>query len=120
LIFNIVVNKQQRVTAVFTALADPTRRRIVQQLLRQGETRVTTLAKPFRMSLPAISRHLRVLENARLITRQRRGREHLIRPHSAGLEDARQWIARCAAGWESAFDGLDGLLRTAQQKEKTR
>ncbi|HXZ40496.1 MAG TPA: metalloregulator ArsR/SmtB family transcription factor [Terriglobales bacterium] len=120
MIFNAVVNKQQRVTAVFAALADPTRRRIVQRLSREGETRVTTLARPFRMSLPAISRHLRVLENARLITRQRRGREHLIRPHSAGLEDARKWIAQCAAGWEFAFDSLDGLLRTAQQKEKTR
>ena len=72
------------------------------------------------MSLPAISRHLRVLENARLITRQRRGREHLIRPSAAGLEDARKWIAQCAAGWESAFDSLDGLLEAAQQKEKMR
>jgi DNA-binding transcriptional ArsR family regulator len=120
LTLNVVVNKQQRVTAVFAALADPTRRLIVQRLSRQGETRVTTLAGPFRMSLPAISRHLRVLENARLIKRQRRGREHLIRPHKAGLEDARKWIAQCAAGWESAFDSLDGLLKAAQQKEKTR
>jgi len=118
--FNVVVNNQQRVTAVFAALADPTRRRIVQRLSQQGEIRVTTLAKPFRVSLPAISRHLRVLEKARLIKRQRRGREHLIRKHAAGLEDARKWIAQCAAGWESAFDHLDALLKSAQQKEKTR
>jgi DNA-binding transcriptional ArsR family regulator len=120
LTFNVVVNKQQRVTAVFAALADPTRRRIVQQLSRQGETRVTTLARPFRVSLPAISRHLRVLENARLIDRQRRGREHLIRPRTEGLEDARKWIAQCAAGWEFAFDSLDGLLKAAQEREKIR
>jgi DNA-binding transcriptional ArsR family regulator len=72
------------------------------------------------MSLPAVSRHLRVLEKARLIKRHRRGREHLIRPHNAGLEDARKWIAECAAGWESAFDNLDVLLRKAQRKEKQR
>jgi DNA-binding transcriptional ArsR family regulator len=107
-------------TAVFAALADPTRREIVQRLSQQGETRVTTLAQPFHMSLPAISRHLRVLEKARLITRHRRGREHLIRSHNAGLEDARKWIAQCAAGWESAFDQLDVLLKKTQQKEKLR
>lgn len=112
-----MVNNQQRMTAVFSALADPTRRKIVQRLAQQGETRVTTLAEPFRMSLPAISRHLRVLEKARLIKRHRQGREHLIRPHNAGLEDARRWIAHCAAGWESAFDSLDALLKKAQQKE---
>jgi DNA-binding transcriptional ArsR family regulator len=118
--FNAVVNKQQRVTAVFAALADPTRRRIVQRLSEQGESRVTALAKPFRISLPAISRHLRVLENARLIKRKRHGREHLIRSHTAGLEDVRKWITQCAAGWESGFDTLDELLKIAQHKEKTR
>lgn len=87
----------------------------MQRLSEQGESRVTALAKPFRISLPAISRHLRVLENARLITRQRHGREHLIRSDAAGLEDARKWISQCAAGWESGFDTLDQLLKTAQQ-----
>ena len=115
-----MVNNQERVTAVFAALADPTRRRIVQRLAERGESRVTALAKPFRISLPAISRHLRVLENARLIKRQRHGREHLIRSHPAGLRDARKWIAQCAAGWESGFDALDELLKAAQQKEDTR
>jgi DNA-binding transcriptional ArsR family regulator len=115
-----VVNNQERITAVFAALADPTRRRIVQRLAEQGESRVTALAKPFRISLPAVSRHLRVLETARLIKRQRHGREHLIRWHPVGMEDARRWIVQCAAAWESAFDSLDDLLETAQQKEKTR
>jgi DNA-binding transcriptional ArsR family regulator len=107
-------------TAVFGALADPTRRRIIERLARNGETRVTTLAAPFHMSLPAISRHLRVLENARLIKRHRRGREHLIRTYDAGLNEARRWIEQCAAGWESAFDNLDFLLKRAQQTEKRR
>lgn len=105
---------------MFAALADPTRRRIVQRLAERGESRVTALAQPFRISLPAISRHLRVLENARLIERQRHGREHLIRSRAAGLQDARKWIAQCAAGWESGFDTLDALLKAAQQKENTR
>jgi DNA-binding transcriptional ArsR family regulator len=118
--FNVVVNNQQRMTAVFAALADPTRRRIVQRLSQEGEIRVSTLAQPFRMSLPAISRHLRVLEEARLVRRQRRGREHWIRSSPTGLEDARRWIAQCAAGWEHAFDNLDRLLKTTQQKEKMR
>jgi DNA-binding transcriptional ArsR family regulator len=112
-----VVNKQKRVSAVFAALADPTRRRIVQRLSGHGESRVTALAKPFRISLPAISRHLRVLENARLITRHRHGREHLIGPDAVGLEDARRWIAQCAAGWESGFDTLDRLLQSEQQSQ---
>jgi DNA-binding transcriptional ArsR family regulator len=124
-----VVNKHDRVSAVFSALADPTRRRIVHHLSQHGESRVTALAEPFRISLPAISRHLRVLENARLIHRHRHGREHLIRSRATGLEDARKWIAQCAAGWESGFDRLDELLTTAQlshhkaplnDKEKTR
>ncbi len=115
-----MVNKQQRITAVFSALADPTRRQIVRQLAQQGESPVTALARPFRMSLPAISRHLRVLEKAGLIKRQRHGREHLIRSHAAGLEDARRWIAECAAGWEAGFDRLDELLKSSQQKEKMR
>ncbi|MGA7079657.1 MAG: metalloregulator ArsR/SmtB family transcription factor [Terriglobales bacterium] len=110
-----MVNNQQRVAAVFSALADPTRLRIVQRLSEQGESRVTALAKPFHISLPAISRHLRVLENARLIKRQRHGREQLISSDGAGLEAARKWIAHCAAGWESSFDALDQLLKTAQQ-----
>jgi len=111
-----MVNNQERVTAVFAGLADPTRRRIVQRLSEQGETRVTALAKPFRISLPAVSRHLRVLERALLIKRQRRGREHLIRSHPAGLEVARKWIAQCATAWESGFDTLDELLKSAQQQ----
>ena len=117
-IFNGVVNKRNAVenpihlTALFAALADPTRRRILQRLSEDGETRVTLLARPFRMSLPAISRHLRVLEQARLIQRHRSGRLHLIRARTAGLREAREWIMRCAAQWDSQFDALDELLKS--------
>jgi DNA-binding transcriptional ArsR family regulator len=93
-----LVNHQKRITKVFAALADPTRRRILLGLADGEERRVSALAKPFRISAPAISRHLRVLESARLIDRRRQGRVHYIRPRAAGLELAQKWMSRCAAG----------------------
>jgi len=69
------------------------------------------LAAPFHISLPAISRHLRVLERARLIERRREGRLHLIRARAAGLDEARRWMMHYAAFWDSKFDVLDALLR---------
>jgi DNA-binding transcriptional ArsR family regulator len=117
-IFHTLVNKHKRVTTVFAALAHSTRRRILERLAGHGGTRVTELAKPFRISLPAISRHLRVLEDARLVRRHRQGREHVIRANPAGMRDAQKWIAQCAAGWELSFDALDKLLKSEQRKEK--
>ncbi len=113
-----MVNSQQKVTTIFSALADPTRRRILQRLSHDGEGPVTAVAKPFRISLPAISRHLRVLEKARLIDRRREGRAHLIRVRAAGLKPAQDWIAQCAAGWDFSFDTLDELLKSERIKEK--
>ena len=106
-----MVNKQEKVTAIFSALADPTRRRIMERLYSRGETRATALAVPFRISIPAISRHLRVLESARLIERRRMGRLHLIRATRAGLEEARRWMTHYAAAWDTALDALDELIR---------
>ena len=117
-IFRTLVNKHKRVTTVFAALAHPTRRRILERLAGHGGTRVTELAKPFRISLPAISRHLRVLEDARLVRRHRQGREHVIRANPAGMRDGQKWIAQCAAGWELSFDALNKLLKSEQRKEK--
>ena len=113
-----MVNRQKKITTVFAALADPTRRRIMERLSERGESRVTLLAKPFHISKPAISRHLRVLEDARLIKRRRQGRLHLIRARAAGLHEAQRWIAHYAAGWDSAFDALDKLLKAEQGKGK--
>src|SRR5262245_27371179 len=106
-----MVNNQKRVSAIFSALADPTRRRILVRLTNRGEGPVTALAKPFRISLPAISRHLPVLESAKLIDRRRQGRVHIIRARAEGLKPAQDWIAHCAAGWNFSFDKLDELLR---------
>src|ERR1700685_4356615 len=115
-----MVNNQKRTTAIFAALADPTRRRILVRLSDSGEGPVTALAKPFRISLPAVSRHLRVLEKARLIDRRRQGRVHLIRVRAAGFKQAQDWIAQFAAGWDYSFDALDELLRNEQRKGKVR
>jgi DNA-binding transcriptional ArsR family regulator len=116
---NAMVTHRDRVTSVFAALADPTRRRILARLSNGREGAVTALAGPFRISRPAISRHLRVLERARLIARRRRGRVHLIRARAAGLKPAQQWMAHCAAGWDFSFDRLDGLLKNEREKGRS-
>ena len=104
-------------TAVFAALADPTRRRILERLTTRGDAQVTALAKPFRMSLPAISRHLRVLERARLVERHREGRVHRISARATGLKDVQDWIAHCVNLWESRFDAIDHILKTQPRKD---
>ncbi len=98
----------------FAALADPTRRGILEQLSR-GETRVTELARPYRMSLPAVSKHLRVLEKAGLILRARHGREHRIRVDPQPIRRARDWISFYADAWQQQFDALDEYLQAAQR-----
>jgi DNA-binding transcriptional ArsR family regulator len=113
-----LVNNQNRITAVFAALADPTRRRILARLSHSAESPVHALAKPFRISPPAVSRHLRVLEKARLIDRRRDGRAHLIRARPAGLQEAQKWMDQCAAAWAFSFDALDRLLAQPARKEE--
>lgn len=115
-----MVNKQQKVTAIFRALADPTRRRILVRLSERGESPVTALAKPFHISPPGFSKHLRVLEKAQLIQRHRKGRLHFIRARSRGLREAQEWMAQCAAFWDARFDQLDALLKSENRKEKLR
>ena len=116
---NELVNNQAQISAVFAALADPTRRRLLTRLSAGGAQPVSVLAKPFRISPPAISRHLRVLEKARLIHRRRQGREHLIRARPDGLEKARVWISHCAAGWQFSFDALENLIEKQQRKDRS-
>lgn len=113
---NELVNNPKRTTAVFAALADPTRRRILLSLAGNDERPVSELARPFRISSPAISRHLRILERARLIHRRREGRNHLIRGNQSGLVLARQWLVQCEAGWNHSFGTLDRLLRNQHRK----
>jgi DNA-binding transcriptional ArsR family regulator len=104
---------------VFAALADPIRRRILVRLSKGSETPVAALARPFHVSPPAISRHLRILEKARLIERRRDGRRHFIRARPDGLMQAQRWMNACAAGWDFSFDALATLLENEQRKEQS-
>lgn len=95
--------------ATFFALSDPTRRAILKQL-SGGEATVGALAAPFDISLPAISKHLRVLERAGLIRRRKEGREHHINLVAEPLLDAARWLAFYGEYWESQFDALADYL----------
>ena len=107
---------QDHLSATFAALADPTRRAILARLA-SGKSSVTELAEPFEMSLPAISKHLKVLERAGLIAR---GREAQWRPCqlAAGpLKDASQWLEHYRKFWEQSFDRLEDYLREVQAQD---
>jgi DNA-binding transcriptional ArsR family regulator len=102
----------------FAALADPTRRSILEHLAH-GDRCVSDLARPHSMSLPAVSKHLRVLENAGLIRRKRCGRLHQLNLEAAPMKMASQWIEEYRRFWEESFDRLDEYLKelqTAQHK----
>jgi DNA-binding transcriptional ArsR family regulator len=100
--------------ATFAALADPTRRRILESLSHQ-HMRVTDLAEPFAMSLPAVSKHLRVLENAGLLKRSRMGREHHIELEPKPMKDALVWIEQYRKFWEGSLDALAAYLEEEQK-----
>ncbi|MCU4159014.1 metalloregulator ArsR/SmtB family transcription factor [Acidiphilium sp. AL] len=97
----------------FAALADPTRRAILSRLAL-GETTVGELAEPFSISLPAISRHLRVLEAASLITRERSGQHRRCRLNADALREARDWLEHYRRFWTEAFDRLDEHLKQTE------
>jgi DNA-binding transcriptional ArsR family regulator len=108
---------QDQLTTTFAALADPTRRAILARLA-SGETSVTELAEPFEMSLPAISKHLKVLERAGLIARGREAQRRPCRLEAGPLKDAAKWIEHYRRFWEQSFDRLEVYLREVQKKEK--
>jgi DNA-binding transcriptional ArsR family regulator len=105
----MAVAAPDRFDAVFAALSDPTRRSIVRRLA-DGEATVLELAEPFSISLPAISRHLKVLEHAGLISRTRRATARLSHLEPEPLRDATAWLARYQALWNERFEQLDELL----------
>jgi DNA-binding transcriptional ArsR family regulator len=102
--------------ATFAALADPTRRAILARLAR-GETTVQDLAEPFAMSLPAVSKHLKVLERAGLITRSREAQWRPCRIEPRALKDVDDWLDRYRRFFDESFDRLDDYLKTLQAKE---
>jgi DNA-binding transcriptional ArsR family regulator len=106
-------------STTFAALADPTRRAILARLAR-GETSVTELAAPFDMSLPAISKHLKVLHRAGLISRGREAQWRPCRLQAAPLKAANDWIEQYRAFWEQSLDRLESYLKELQGKGKRR
>lgn len=108
-----------RLSTTFSALADPTRRAILARLAL-GETSVTELAEPFDMSLPAISRHLKVLETAGLIVRGREAQWRPCRLDAAALKDAAGWIEQYRRFWDESFDRLDAYLQVLQKAPRKR
>jgi|ERR1700754_888235 DNA-binding transcriptional ArsR family regulator len=104
-------------STTFSALADPTRRAILARLAG-GEATVTELAEPFAMSLPAISKHLKVLERAGLISRGRTAQWRPCRLEAAPLADVAEWVQRYQRFWEGSFDRLDEHLRAVQEGER--
>ncbi|MGO1052622.1 ArsR/SmtB family transcription factor [Crossiella sp. CA198] len=105
--------------ATFAALADPTRRAILARLT-QGEATVTELAEPFAMSQPAISKHLKVLERAGLVSRGRDAQRRPVRLEARPLKAATDWLAAYREYWAASFDRLDALLAEIQEEEENR
>lgn len=106
------------ISSTFSALADPTRRAILARLAL-GETSVTELAEPFEISMPAVSKHLRVLEQAGLISRGREAQWRPCKLNPEPLHHAADWLEEYRKFWEQSFDRLDSYLQTLQAKQPT-
>ena len=108
-----------RLSLTFAALADPTRRAILARLA-SGELTVTELARPFDLSLPGVSKHLKVLQRAGLVAQGRRAQWRPCRLEAARLKEVAEWVGGYRAFWDESFDRLDGYLRDEDNKEKAR
>jgi DNA-binding transcriptional ArsR family regulator len=120
MLINMVANytpKQDRLSTVFAALADPTRRAILSRL-KDGEASVNALAEPFAISLPAISRHLKVLERAGLIVRGREAQWRPCRLDATPIQEVAAWAGGFRQFWEESFEKLDDLLIELQAQEE--
>lgn len=112
-----MVNNLCALDSIFSALSDPTRRGML-ELLARAECRVTELARPFAMSLPAISKHLRVLERAGLVKRARDGRVHRVSLEPQAMREASAWINHYQKFWEGRFDALAHYLENQPNPKK--
>jgi DNA-binding transcriptional ArsR family regulator len=112
-------DRSPRLDLVFRALAHPARRAIVRQL-SIGECNLSELASPLKMSFPAATKHVRVLESAQLVRRRIVGREHLCRLHAAPLKDAMLWTEQFRQHWEARFEVLDSVLEEMKAEEQSR
>src|SRR5579859_7551848 len=110
--------QSDHLSVTFAALADPTRRAILARLSR-GEASVTELAKPFDLSLPGVSKHLKVLQRAGLITQSRSAQWRPCRLEAARLKDAADWVGEYRRFWDESFQRLDDVLQDLINKERT-
>src|SRR5215469_2433111 len=111
-------SRAARLDAVFTALADPTRRAIIERLSR-SEARVTEVAEPFPMSLNAVSKHIRVLEASGVVERHRKGRDHILSINTRSLDEVDGWILQTRRYWEERLDAMERLLRELKKDHKS-
>lgn len=114
----MVADTASMLDLVFHALAHPARREILRQLADR-ELNLSELARPLRMSFPAASKHVRVLERARLVSRRVVGRAHLCRAETQPLAEATDWLEQYRRQWEARFDRLDALLEDMQARGET-
>lgn len=114
----MVLDRSPSLDRVFHALAHPARRAIIRQL-SEGERNLSALASPLKMTFPAATKHVRVLERAKLVRRRVVGREHLCRLHASPLEDATLWTGQFRKNWEARFQALDSLLEEMKSQEPT-
>lgn len=111
------IQQTDHLSLTLSALADPTRRAILARL-SDGETSVTELAEPFRMSLPAVTKHLKVLERAGLIARGKQAQWRPCKLKPQPLKEVAEWVENYRQFWEQSFDRLEGYLKEIQAKEK--
>lgn len=116
---NHMVSHSAQLDSVFHALAHPARRSIIQQL-RSGEKNLSELAAPLKMSFPAVSKHVRVLEAARLVARRVSGRSHICHLRVEPMKDVAEYTEQFRQLWEMRFESLEDLLAEMQQEEKRR
>lgn len=119
IIILMVVDRSPRLDRVFHALAHPARRAIVRQL-SGGERNLSELAAPLKMTFPAATKHVRVLERAKLVRRRVAGRQHLCRLHAGPLKDAMDWTEQFRKNWEARFEALDSLLEEMKTEDRAR
>ena len=113
-----MARQTDQLDTVFAALADPTRRAIVERLLAEGEKTVGDIAAPFRISAPAISRHLQVLEQAGLIERRIERQWRIVRVRPEALRPVGSWFARQQRHWSDAFDRLEAVIAATTPKRR--
>ena len=117
--FNYMVDRHRdHLGDVFAAIADPTRRAIVQILARRPAT-ISQIARPFPVSFNAVSKHMMVLERARLVHREIRGREHVCRLRPGALRQANVWLEQYRQFWESRLDALEAYVARESKRERT-